>query len=57
MSNYKYKEFSHGDKCTCTIKGTKITDGKISINDYGEVYICQNEIEGGKADDILKYRY
>ena len=55
--NYKYKEFHHNQACTCTIEGTKITDGKISINDYGEVYICQNEIEGGKADDILKYRY
>lgn len=47
----------HGDKVTCEIQGTKITDARISINKNGRRYICQNEIDGADAYDKLGYKY
>jgi len=49
--------FKHNDKVTCTIDGTKITDARISINEDGYPYICQNERKGGQADNLLDYKY
>lgn len=50
-------KFKHGDRVTCTIYGTKITDAKISIDSNGAPYICQNEKDGIGADDKLGYEY
>ena len=53
----------HGRKVTCNIysnvKGYKrsITDAKISVDDEGDVYICQNILEGNNADDKLGYEH
>lgn len=57
MKTIPYKKFKHGMKVTCTIDGTKIEDAKISINDSGEVFICQNEELGSEADRLLGYKY
>lgn len=50
-------KFNHGDPVTCTIDGTIITDAKISINSNGTPFICQNEQDGGPADNRFGYRY
>lgn len=48
----------HGQKViSCEIKGKVITDAKISVNNSGIVYICQNERDGSWADDKLGYLY
>jgi len=47
----------HNQKVTCKIEGEKITDAKISIDEYGTLYICQNKKDGSSADDKLGYRY
>ena len=49
--------FRHNQKVTCEIYGTKITDAKISINEDGTPYICQNEKDGTCAEDRLGYEY
>ena len=51
-------KFKHGDKVKCTINNTKVDDAKISINkENGFVYICQNELGWGTAEDKLGYEY
>ena len=47
----------HNQKVTCEIEGTKITDARISINEYGVPYICQNEKDGAHANNKLGYKY
>ncbi len=49
--------FKHGQKITCEIERTKITDAKISINKDGTPYICQNQKDGYLAEDKLGYIY
>ena len=49
--------FKHGDRVTCEIDGIKITDARISINEDGTPYICQNIKDGARADDKLGYKY
>jgi len=53
----KYKDLKHGMRITCEILSTKIDDAKISINDYGDMFICQNTWRGLTADDNLGYEY
>ena len=49
--------FKHNDRVTCKIYGTEITDARISIDEYGTIYICQNEKAGLIAQDTLGYKY
>ena len=51
-------EFKHGDRVKCTIKGVDIEDAKISINERGEAYICQNSagLDEEGVDDRLGYK-
>lgn len=49
--------FKHNQKVTCEIDGTKITDARISIDEDGTPYICQNEEEGDEASNLLGYEY
>jgi hypothetical protein len=55
--DYKYDQFKHGARCTCIIDGIKITDAKISIDEDGSVYICQNKKIGATPQDKLGYKY
>jgi hypothetical protein len=50
-------KFKHGDKVTCTINGVDIKDARISINEDGDTYICQNVKRGNLANDLLGYKY
>lgn len=36
------KEFRHGRKLSCKITGTPIDDGVVSIDEKGEIYICED---------------
>ena len=47
----------HNQRVICEICGTKITDAKISINEDGTPYICQNEKDGIDAENKLGYKY
>jgi len=49
--------FKNGDRVTCTIHGTTITNARISIDENGMPFICQNEKNGGITDDKLGYEY
>lgn len=49
--------FKHNDKVTCKIEGVEIKDAKISINESGSPFICQNIKNGSDAKDKLGYRY
>ena len=49
--------FKHGDRVTCEINGTKITDARISIDEDGTPYICQDIKNGNPVDDKLGYKY
>lgn len=49
--------FKHNQKVTCEIRGDKITDAKISIDEDETPYICQNEKDGVTADNLLGYKY
>lgn len=51
------RTFYHGQAISCTIDGHKCTDAKISINPGGNIYICQNVINGASAADKLRYAY
>ncbi len=50
-------KFKHNDKVTCEILGERIEDARISINDNGRPYICQDKQNGAHADDKLGYKY
>ena len=49
--------FKNGDRVTCTINGTEITDARISIDKDGTPFICQNVVAGSPAKDKLGYKY
>lgn len=49
--------YTHGQKVMCEIEGVKITDARISINENGRIFICQNEMNGLDADNKLGYKY
>ena len=57
MEKIPYSKFKHGQRVTCKIEGTQINDAKISIDEYGEVYVCQNKKDGCDTDDKLGYAY
>jgi hypothetical protein len=58
INSFKHKgqTFRHGDKVTCIMDGTVITDAKISVND-GMFFICQNHRNGDAAADLLGYKH
>jgi len=41
----------------CKIYGEQTNDAKLSIDDDGDVFICQNIAEGSSVDNLLGYRY
>ncbi len=50
----------HGAYVTCAIKDSMkkyhtITDARVSINKNGSIYICQNEVRGANAVNLLGY--
>ena len=47
---------SHTQPYKCKIEG-KPCKGRVSVNDNKEVYLCQNEIDGIKANNNLGYKY
>lgn len=47
----------HGRKVIATLGTTKITDAKLSIDGDGNVFVCQNEVDGGVAENKLGYKY
>lgn len=49
--------FKHGQRVKCTIDGTEINDAKISINNDGIPFICQNQRNGIRANNMLGYKY
>ena len=49
--------FKNGDRVTCKIHGTEITDARISIDKDGTPFICQNVKSGSPAEDKLGYKY
>ena len=53
----KYSELRHGMRVKCEITDTYIDDAKLSIDDNGNVWICQNERDGCDAVNKLNYRY
>lgn len=50
-------KFKHGERVTCKIIDTEITDAKISVGLAGCYYICQNVKDGFDTQDKLGYRY
>ena len=50
--------FKHGDRVKCTIDGTEIDDAKISIDEDGTPFICQDDERGGcAAEENFGYKY
>lgn len=57
-----YSRFKHGQRVTCKIKKRSeypkyISDAKISIDEDGSLFICQNMCRGLSADNKLGYEY
>jgi len=50
-------QFKHGDRVTCDFHGSKICDGRVSINSDGTGFICQNEFMGLSADELFGYKF
>lgn len=48
MKTIPYSKFKHGQRVTCEIEGEKIDDARISITRNGDVYLCQNIVQGFK---------
>ena len=57
MKLEKYEDLVHGMYVTCEIDGKKIEDARLSIDEDGDVHICQNEKNGSKADELFGYTY
>lgn len=48
--------FKQGERVTCYIQGEFIEDAMVSIDETGEVFICQNKKCGQSASDKLGYK-
>lgn len=57
MELTKYSQLRHGMKVWCEIHGTEIKDVKISIDEGGAAYVCQNVVPGVNAQNKLGYKY
>jgi hypothetical protein len=57
MKLTKYNQLTHNMKVTCTINGIKIDDAKLSIDDDGEVFICQDYKDGCNTENKLGYKF
>ena len=57
MKTIPYSKFKHGQRVTCEVKGSLIEDARISIDDGGTVYICQNKNKGVAAFYKFGYMY
>lgn len=55
--NIDKKLLKHGMSIACIIDNVEINNAKISINEDGKIYICQNMCDGGVADNKLGYKY
>jgi hypothetical protein len=51
----KLKDLRVGTKVSCKIEGTEV-EGKIQIED-GEYFICQDRMDGDRAENTLGYKY
>lgn len=55
---YKGKKIYHGDSIKGKIghmSSTIQVDGKLSINNNGDIFFCQNSMSGSIADDLMGY--
>lgn len=53
----KIIKFKDGDNVTCVYKN-KLVEGKISISEWGEVFLCSDDIYQGKwIEDTKGYKY
>lgn len=51
-------ELQHGDKVRCVIDNQLIEDAKISIDQKGYIWICQNDLLSGPSiANMLGYKY
>ncbi|MFA7663079.1 MAG: hypothetical protein WCX88_04155 [Patescibacteria group bacterium] len=50
-------KFKHGQKVECSIGGVTIKDAKISIDESGTPYICQDYKHGSDTENKLGYKY
>jgi hypothetical protein len=57
MKTIPYNKFKHDQRVTCEINGVKIDDAKISIDNDGMIYICQNYVDGGTTINKLGYKF
>ena len=57
MKIEKYEDLVHGMYVTCEIDGEKIEDARLSINEDGDVYICQNKKDGAPTKKLFGYTY
>lgn len=53
----EYSQLKHGMKVKCKIEGKEVNDAKLSIDNDGSVYVCQNVKQGGLADHRVGYDY
>jgi hypothetical protein len=53
---YKISDFHHGQEFTCWIRGI-FCQGKISIDQRGRIFLCQNVEEGTSTENKFGYRY
>lgn len=49
--------WKHGQRVKCKIQGMQIDDARISVDESGKPFICQNRKEGTRTDDKLGYLY
>lgn len=51
----------HGRECEAILFSSVIGEfkakGKISVNNYGDVFLCQNERDGFRADEMFGFSY
>ena len=49
--------YRHGDYVECNLKGIYTTDARISIDKNDDVFVCQNDKEGSRGDEMFGYTY
>jgi len=50
-------QLKDGDRIRCKITGEEVNDARISIDDIGDIYICQDTRNGFSVDDKKGYRF
>lgn len=53
----EYNELKHGARAIATIKGVRVRKARISIDQNGNAFICQDSVRGQSTENMFNFKY